>query len=230
MKNYELLRQLIDIAEQLENEYHGRKAITLDDFANYLKANTDARNKEKPALPLNAKPLHRRSEVIELDTKNSIENNISRLLLLLVRHARNYAKKAFENTPLLSLEDFSYLATLYNLPSSTKSQLIAYNFQEKTSGTEVIRRLLSNGLAAQFDDKLDKRSQRVSITPKGKKVLESVFQNMGVVSNLLVASISAEERSYLLTILQKLDSFHRSAFQVTRNMTMEELKEVKPIA
>lgn len=227
MKNYRLLRQLISVTEQLENEYGQEKEISLEEFANYLKSKTDEVSAKKVTPTLNLKHVERTSDVIKLEKKKGVENNISRLLLLLVRHARNYAKKAFENTPLLSLEDFSYLASLYNASSVTKSELIAYNFQEKTSGSEVIRRLISNKLVSQFDDKLDKRSKRVSITPEGKKLLESTFGNMSIISEFLVLNLTPEERSYLLAILQKLDAFHRTSFATTRNLTLDELKHFK---
>jgi DNA-binding MarR family transcriptional regulator len=39
---------------------------------------------------------------------------------------------------------------------------------EKTSGVEVIKRLVGQGLIHEFSDLTDKRSVRVSITDKGK--------------------------------------------------------------
>lgn len=227
MKNYSLLVKLINVTEQLENEYDQEKEISLNEFAEYLKKKTDAAQAADIVQKINLSPLARTSDVINLDNKKGNENNISRLLLLLVRHARNYAKKAFEQTPLTSLEDFSYLASLYNTPSITKSELIAYNFQEKTSGSEIIRRLIANGLAAQFDDKLDKRSKRVNITPEGKHLLKTVFGKMGLVSEFLVSNLTANERNVLLAILQKLDEFHRNSFSATRNLTVEELTQFK---
>lgn len=227
MKNYSLLIQLIGIAEQIENEHGQEKEVTLNEFADYLKNKIDT-NLPKEELPqLSLKPAERSSQVIDIERKKGLENNISRLFLLLVRHARNYAKKAFENTPLQTLEEFSYLAMLYNAPSITKSELITNNFQEKTSGTEVIRRLIKNEMALQFDDKLDKRSKRVSITPKGREMLESIFRDMGSISELLVHDLTTAEREYLLAILQKMDKFHRLSFPVTRQMSIEELKEFK---
>ncbi len=225
MKNYSLLVQLIGIVEQLENEHGQEKEISLNDFSDYLmskKAATPFADEGNPKIKLI--PEERTSKVISLEKKKGTENNISRLLLLLTRHARNYAKKAFENTPFQTLEEFSYLAMLYNVPSVTKSELINNNFQEKTSGTEVIRRLLANEVATQFDDKLDKRSKRVMITAKGKKLLESVFRNMGYISELLVHNLSTEERSFLLAILQKLDTYHRAEFPNTKALNMEQLK------
>lgn len=114
---------------------------------------------------------------------------------------------------------------LYNATSVTKSELINNNFQEKTSGTEIIRRLIAHELALQFDDKLDKRSKRVMITPQGKKLLESIFSNMSSISELLVHNLSADERGYLLAILQKLDTFHRAEFPATKAFRIEDLKD-----
>ncbi|QXV66776.1 winged helix DNA-binding protein [Mucilaginibacter sp. 21P] len=224
-KNYNLLVQLIHLVEELENEHGFEKDLTMQDFQDYL-------NRSKPKEvahssqqnQISIKPEQRESDVINLDKKKNVENNISRLLLLINRHARNYAKKAFENTPLQTLEELSYLAMLYNITSITKSELINQNFQEKTSGTEIIRRLLANELAVQFNDGLDKRSKRLKITENGKRLLESMFKKLGLVSELLVHNLATDERDMLLAILQKLDIFHRSEYAEIRNMDIQQLQ------
>ncbi|QXV63766.1 winged helix DNA-binding protein [Mucilaginibacter sp. 21P] len=224
-KHYNLLVQLIHLVEELENEHGFEKDLTMQDFQDYLnrsKAKEVAlvSQQDNPSI----KPEQRESDVINLDKKKNVENNISRLLLLLNRHARNYSKKAFENTPLQTLEELSYLAMLYNITSITKSELINQNFQEKTSGTEVIRRLLANELAVQFNDGLDKRSKRLKITENGKRLLESMFKKLGLVSELLVHNLATDERDMLLAILQKLDIFHRSEYAEIRNMDIQQLQ------
>ncbi|RZJ87220.1 MAG: MarR family transcriptional regulator, partial [Chryseobacterium sp.] len=140
------------------------------------------------------------------------ENNISRIIVLLNRHVRNYTKKVFDDTPLQTLEEFSYLTMLYNVSSLTKSELINLNFQEKTSGTEVIKRLLAYGLAVQFDDQLDKRSQRVKITDSGKELIDSIAKDISSVSESLVSILPNKERERLLAVLQKLDVYHSTEF------------------
>jgi DNA-binding MarR family transcriptional regulator len=53
---------------------------------------------------------------------------------------------------------------------------------EKTSGIEVIKRLVAQGLIHEFSDLTDKRSVRVSITEKGKMEVMNVLPEMSKVS------------------------------------------------
>lgn len=224
-KHYNLLVHLIRLVDELENEHGYEKELTIHDFQEYLnRINPKASAQDAHQTKVGIKPEQRESDVINLDKKKNVENNISRLLLLMNRHARNYSKKAFENTPLQTLEELSYLAMLYNITSITKTELINQNFQEKTSGTEIIRRLLANELAVQFNDGLDKRSKRLKITDNGKRLLESMFKKLGLVSELLVHNLSVEEREMLLAILQKLDIFHRNQYSEIRNLDIQQLQ------
>jgi len=214
MKNYALLIQLINMVEIIENQNGGEKEISLADFSNYIIRQSqvplsDNQHADSMAALI---PGERTSSFIDLEKDKRVENNISRIIVLLNRHVRNYTKKVFDDTPLQTLEEFSYLTMLYNVSSLTKSELINLNFQEKTSGTEVIKRLLAYRLAVQFDDQLDKRSQRVKITDSGKELIDSIAKDISSVSESLVSILPNKERERLLAILQKLDVYHSAEF------------------
>jgi DNA-binding MarR family transcriptional regulator len=52
--------------------------------------------------------------------------------------------------------------------SLSKSELIQKQVMEKTSGTEIINRMIKMGLIESFNDETDKRSVRVKMTPAGR--------------------------------------------------------------
>ena len=79
-------------------------------------------------------------------------------------------KKALEKTPLQTLEEFTYLATLLQSPM-TKTQLINQHIQEKTTGMAVIQRLIKQNWVKQSENTADGRSQIVEITAEGRTIL-----------------------------------------------------------
>eukprot|EP01034_Spumella_vulgaris_P006842 gene6842-8727_t len=137
MKSYQLIHELITLAEQLENENQGRP-VTIRDFAGFLVtkigdpidslAGTDVR--------------FGKNESAAQEIAYQVDNNIGRLFVYMSRYAKSYIKKALEGTPLLTAEDFTCLSLLLTHDHLSKSELISHNLQEKTSGTEVIRRLI----------------------------------------------------------------------------------------
>jgi DNA-binding MarR family transcriptional regulator len=108
-------------------------------------------------------------------------------------------------------------------------ELIDAHMQEKTSGIEIIKRLLKNGLAEQFNDETDKRSKRLVVTPKGQQVLLSIFPRMANVASLTGGNLTNEEKMQLIYLLNKLHIFHHAIHLENRNLYPEEiLKEKLP--
>lgn len=173
---------------------------TLDDFRLYL--NEKAYEKENP------KNL---SKKFELDVYN-LENEIAKQVIMLGRYSKHLLKKALENHPDLVNEDFTYLFRLMDYPSLTKMQLIEKNAHEKQSGIEIIKRLVRNGLIDESPDLDDKRSTRVSVTEKGKKVFFESMQDITVVSKIMCGNLNSEEKENLLESLIKLNTFHQTIY------------------
>jgi DNA-binding MarR family transcriptional regulator len=225
MKNYALLSQLIGILEKIENQHEYNPSISLDVFAHYLRQFVDLHDEGEPASELPSSLSAMTNDQLKAIPERVISNEINKLLVLLARLIRTTAKQALMGTPLQTIEEFSYLAILSKKQSAGKSELIDLNYQEKTTGTEVIRRLIDNGLVSQFDDKLDKRSKRVRITGEGKRLLDIIFDDMNDIAELVVSPLDIIERQSLLSLLNKLTNFHQSKLDEFRSMNMEKIKD-----
>ena len=145
------------------------------------------------------------------------------LVALMYRYARLYVKKAMKGSELQTMEEFGFLMTLVTRDSMTKTELILTAVLEKTSGTEVIRRLLRLGLVREFPDEHDKRSVRVSITPEGRAAAFALLPNMESVAKIVSGNLSPAEVRTLFSLLKKLDHFHNDIFLNRRNATLDEL-------
>ena len=128
-----------------------------------------------------------------------------------------------ENHQDLVNEDFTYLFRLMDYPSLTKMQLIEKNAHEKQSGIEIIKRLVRNGLFVESPDKDDKRSTRISVTEKGKKVFQESMKDITVVSKIMCGRLNDSEKENLLKSLKKLNTFHHTIYTNLRDEEPGEL-------
>lgn len=145
------------------------------------------------------------------DGKN-LPNEIARHFIYMSRYAKSYIKRCLQDSPLQTPEEFSFLIVLMTYDSLTKTELMTKNMVEKTSGTEIIRRLLIKGFLEQYDDKQDKRSKRIRITEKGRGTVFLLLPKMKQVGEIIKGRLSIQEQQSLLYLLQKLDAFHHELY------------------
>jgi DNA-binding MarR family transcriptional regulator len=221
MKSYKLIHQLLTLAEQLEGERPGEE-IGLKDFSGFLLNHL----KEPHENSLSPDIRFGKNEPYAQELAYQVDNNIGRLFVYMSRYAKSYIKKALDGTSIQTAEEFTCLAILLTHDHLTKSELINRNLQEKTSGTEVIRRLIATGLAKQWDDDSDKRVKRIAITEKGKQLLYVVFVDMGHVGQIITGTLSLDEKLTLQYLLQKLENFHYQQYELKTVQNKSDLKVI----
>ena len=194
-----------------EKEAH-KNNCTVEDFRHFL--NEKAYEEENPI-----------NLADKFDLKvNNFENEITKQILLLGRYGKQLIRKGLENHPDLVNEDFTYLYRLMDYDSLTKTQLIEKNGHEKQSGIEIIKRLTKNDLVSETPDENDKRSVRVSVTEKGRKVFKDSMEDITVVSKIMCGDLDNEEKEQFLENLKKLTTFHNTIYINKKNESLEELE------
>lgn len=141
------------------------------------------------------------------------------------RYVDNYARRSMPKTQVASIEEFTYLIVLLKEKSMTKTELINYNAHQITTGTEIIKRLISKGFLEQTNDLKDKRSVRVSITEQGKVAVYSTADVTKSLSSIATGILSDEELLFLVNTLRKLDEFHKEIFHESKQLELKELVE-----
>ncbi len=207
------LNLIIDILSELDflQKKQPGNQVTMEDFRLYL--NEKAYEQENPRNLTEKYDL----EVFDL------ENEIAKQVIMLGRYSKHLIKKSLEKHPDLVNEDFTYLFRLMDYPSLTKMQLIEKNAHEKQTGIEIIKRLVRNGLLSESPDKEDKRSTRISVTDKGRKVFDESMKDITVVSKIMCGQLDQAEKEGLLDSLKKLNTFHHTVYTNLRN---EEPKKI----
>ena len=100
------------------------------------------------------------------------------------------------------------------------------NVQEKTSGIQVIDRLINAELAMQWDDPDDKRGKRIAITEKGKQLLLVIFKDMSDVSKIVTGALTKPEKMILLFLLKKLEHYHHDLYENKSVIKKEDLQQI----
>jgi len=217
---YLLIKQLIDKVAEYEQHLDSTTQMSLESFTNYL--NNPSSNSEIKKRNL-AGPL----EMATQEKGNKQETTIAILVTFIYRYAKLYAKKVLQNSAITTLDDFSYLIMLLTHESLSKTELIQKNVHEKTTGMEIIKRLIKHGHVSQFDNKQDKRSQRVAITENGKRAIFSILHQLEDVSTIMTGNLTELEKNSLNSILKKLDHFHFDIFMNDKSKSLSEIIDSK---
>jgi MarR family transcriptional regulator, lower aerobic nicotinate degradation pathway regulator len=204
MTRYDLLKDLVEQVEAFEQDKKAGEGLNLNDFAQWLTIKT------QPKAVTNILTPPQESIVFEGGMIESPEiDELGTLLSLLYRYVKIYAKRAMENSPLSNVDDFSYLIIPMVHGAMSKTELIAHNAHEKTTGMEIIKRLTKLGFLAQTDDPKDGRSQLVSISETGRYALFPLLTEMRKVSIIANGNLTESELTTLIRLLRKLDVFHK---------------------
>jgi len=217
---YLLIKQLIDKVAEYEEHLGNTTQMSLESFTNFL-------NHPKENLESAKRNLSGPLEMATQENGNKKETSIAILVTFIYRYAKLYAKKVLKDSEISTLDDFSYLIILLTHSSLSKSELIQKNVHEKTTGMEIIKRLLKQNLISQFDDKEDKRSQRIAITDKGKQAIFSILHSLEGVSTIMTGNLTELEKNSLNGILKKLDHFHFDIFMNDKNKSLVEIIDSK---
>jgi DNA-binding MarR family transcriptional regulator len=201
MDKYELLKSLLPFLNQYEQEKSKDKEVSVEDFAVWMNEHRlRQRTYADKRLPVETQPTMSRGEDQDV--------TLSKLVYYMYRYARFYSKKALKNNPLNSLDEFSFLVTLLHIPTITKTELIHKMIYDKTSGIELINRLIKQGMIMETENPADKRSKLIQISDLGRQTLFGSFEELTKVSRIIPGKLTSDEVHTLIHLLDKLDHHH----------------------
>lgn len=192
MDKFELLVSIIPYLEEyVENS---QQPITEDGFFNWLLLKKAALSAQKD---------------VTNPADTTLDDNLTIQLTVLSRFGRMYIKQGLQGSPLQSVDEFVYLVNMLNRESLTKTELIENAVGEKTTGIEIIKRLVKNGYLREWDDVEDGRMKRVALTDAGTQLLYTLFARTSKVSTKVAGNLTNDEKLLLLQLLNKLETHHR---------------------
>jgi len=216
MKKSEILTTLINQFFSFDAEKGNREDYSMEEFIGYLNAKSGSQG-------LVMREISGENKGWFKNEYRNTSSDISILIVLMNRYAKLYIKKVLRDSLLQTPDEFSFLITLMTYESLTKSELIAKQVMEKTSGTEVIRRLINKGMIVETADQNDKRSIRVAITRSGRDEILKILPLMSKVTKIVVGNLNAEEINTLSYLLKKLDHFHNDIYLNKRDQSLSDI-------
>jgi len=210
----QLIKELLDHVESYKKEVGN---TDIKEFSIYLKDRVIIGNKttKNPHFDMNNFRAYKSYPEVEFST----------LLTSLYRFARHYVKKAFVNTSIKTIDEFGFLVTLLREKSLLKNELIYKHLLEISSGSEIIKRLIRNGLLYEYPDTKDKRAKRVSLTEVGQKEVMTAFGDMHKASEIIIGNLKKEELNEALMVFNKLNFFHQHIHSEDKLSSLEALHQ-----
>ncbi|WP_304287031.1 MarR family winged helix-turn-helix transcriptional regulator [Porphyromonas uenonis] len=213
--SYPLLHELLDLVERYE-EFRGNAEQSMSNFLRFADQSLEQQASTEESMTGSKGDAY----------LNAV---IARDISFVYRYMRYLVRKAIKDTPLQTIDEYSYLITLMAKGEMTKTELNNYNVVEKTSGSEIIRRLLKSGLISQTRNLEDRRSLLLSITPEGRKVVKELLPRMQQSSDLLLRDLSWDQKIFLHTLHEQLYESNHPLFLTERDTDLEELLKKVPI-
>lgn len=150
--NSNLLKELLVLLEQYEAS---GSTTSLSHFLNWSREQQNIGNAEAPA-----------------DGEAAVM--IAFQLLYLSRDVKRMVKPVLSDSPLTSLDDYSFLLHLEAGGSFRKMELIELHHLEPPTGIEIINRLIRANLIEDFPDPDDGRAKRIRLTKAGQQLLKKM--------------------------------------------------------
>lgn len=219
MRTKHILIELLDYLDEFENQHKDtEKKFSTADFIGYLNAVhvPDTLSDDK------IRGGEESWQVIQC-TENRTATNVSILVSLLYRYAKMYSRKAMKESGLKSVDEFALLITLMTHDTISKQELIKEQVLEKTSGIEIVNRLIRQGFVEQFDGEKDRRSKLLRITPEGRREIIQILPRMNQVSKIVVGNLTQTEQNLLTFLMRKLDHFHNDIFMNDKDAGLEDI-------
>ncbi|TAE27187.1 MAG: MarR family transcriptional regulator [Candidatus Kapaibacterium sp.] len=164
-------------------------------------------------------------DVMEYHQYLPLEAQISALLTRMNRFSMFYTKKAFQGLVISNATEFGILAGIKSLGNPRKTDVINFNLLEKTTGTELLKRMIADGVVVESDDADDKRSKRVRLTRKGEKLVEEASMRLLEMSSLVTGNLTHEQKQELSQMLHELGDFHNTIYFNQAELSVSEIIE-----
>lgn len=196
---------LIELVQELDDYCKGiTTGHTMDDFVQYLYF----KRKSQKVLTRKIGGEVEHTAAVSQATAD----DLGRLLGMLNRYAKYYLKMAFANSVLQTPEEFTYLMVLFTYNKLPMTELIRKNIMEKTSGLEVIKRLIRMGLIEYAEKSDDKRAKPIAISNLGRDVLLGILPQMRLVGEVVAGNLTEDEQRMLVHLMSKLDYHHHKLY------------------
>lgn len=202
------LRELLDLLDAFEREGGDTNQLDRESFASWLITFRRGSAKKQSRQP---------------EAGPRLNGLIAMYLNFMGRYAQFYGRRVFRDSEIYSDDDWGIFVSLFPDRQMKKTEVLRGCIMEKSSGNEVLKRLLKQGLIQEIPHPEDRRSKLVMLTDAGRAAFMSVRNGIERLSDVVVADLTEEEKATLLHLLTKLHLFHKPIFDEADEKTLGEM-------
>jgi len=176
------------------------KNPTLEGFAKYLLTSSTKKiaNSNTP-VPF--------QEVVTGETTSYLAPEAAELIFRLNKFINIYGRPIVQEFGLHTMNEFVILASLLELREYSKKDLVNEHLIEFTTGMDMLKRMLKNGLLNERVNEKDKRQKLVSLSKKGTETLFKILGKLNTITDVL-GDLNKKDRELFLNMLKRLNAFH----------------------
>ncbi|OZI09914.1 hypothetical protein BWI93_01435 [Siphonobacter sp. BAB-5385] len=126
----------------------------------------------------------------------------------LIRYVKFYVKPMMTQHGMSGPDEFLFLSLIHEMDRPTKKEVCVAHAIELTTGMDILRRLIKQGLIEEGADERDKRSKRLTLTEKGHQTIQEISLALSQLEPSTLADLDDTERKHLLQVLQYLNNYH----------------------
>ncbi len=126
----------------------------------------------------------------------------------------------------MTFADFNILRAIFVLGPCTQVELAHYNLVTEAAVSKRIRKLIKDNLISRNTHRLDTRKRILTLTPRGKIIIEKIQNYIIKKMEEIFSEIKQEERKEILLYLKKMLNeliLNKNTLQNTINKFYEEL-------
>jgi len=135
----------------------------------------------------------------------------------------NYANSALAGTGLNQVEEFGMLLTIQQEGNPRKTDIIYANLFELSSGTDMLNRLKKRHLIKEYDDREDKRSKRIELTPEGENAIRLCLIQMRRVSGMMTKDLDEDDKQLCIHLLKNIEIKYSALWQQHKGKLFDEI-------
>lgn len=148
---------------------------------------------------------------------------LSKLIQRLATFQQTYANASLDGIAIKQLEEFLILNTVSILKEGKKTEIIHTVLMELSTGLNILSNLLKQEFITEEEDKIDKRSKRVKITPKGEAVLQDCYRQMRKANAFMFQHMAQEDILLTIQLLKNADIRHSALWQQNKGKSFDEM-------
>jgi DNA-binding MarR family transcriptional regulator len=134
-----------------------------------------------------------------------------------------YAQTAADGTGINTIDEFSLLNAIQGLKNPKKTEAIYTSLFELSTGTDMLTRLKKIGYISESADQEDKRSKRITLTPKGQKALLACRKRIEKMAEMIFHDMTEEDKRRSIQLLSVVDSKFEKLWLDHKGLSFDEI-------